>query len=308
MDRRRFLKASSTAALAFSATPIGLRKYSSQTYKTALIGSGWWGMNILRTGLAFGQCQVVGLCDVDRTHLETASQEVHQLTGDTPRNYADYRELLTIEKPDIVIVATPDHWHPLITIAAIEQGAHVYVEKPIGHTIKEGRAMVEAARKHGKVVQVGTHRRVSPHNVSGMEFLKSGKAGHIGMVRAFVHYGGGPGQITPNSAPLKASTGICGADLLLSYRIMNEFIPVGFGISWILRMGKLGIGGSTGSTKYYGGRKKNIRNMSILQEDVSFAKTIRTLQIHKLPRLSSSLLQLHGSIGNMHTITQKKLI
>jgi predicted dehydrogenase len=79
----------------------------------------------------------------------------------------------------------------------------VYVEKPIGHTIREGRAMVNAARAANRVVQVGTHRRVSPHNVSGMQFLKSGKAGRIGMVRAFVHSAGGPGQVTPDSEPPK---------------------------------------------------------------------------------------------------------
>jgi predicted dehydrogenase len=124
---------------------------------------------------------------------------VTKLNGDKPKIYGDYRELLSREKPEIVIVATPDHWHPLITIAAVQQGAHVYVEKPISHTVMEGRAMVNAARKHGKMVQVGTHRRISPHNVSGMEFLKSGKAGKIGMVRAFVHYGGGPGEVVPDS-------------------------------------------------------------------------------------------------------------
>src|SRR5439155_15942678 len=76
-------------------------------------------------------------------------------------------------------------------------------EKPISHTIKEGRAMVNAARETNKVVQVGTHRRVSPHNVSGIKFLKEGKAGKIGMVRAFVHYPGGPGQPVADSDPPK---------------------------------------------------------------------------------------------------------
>jgi predicted dehydrogenase len=117
--------------------------------------------------------------------------------------YGDFRELLTAQKPDIVIVATPDHWHPLIAIAAMQAGAHVYVEKPIGHTINEGKAMVRVARQTGKVCQVGTHRRVSPHNVSGMDFLKSGKAGKIGMVRAFVSYGGGAGQKTADTEPPK---------------------------------------------------------------------------------------------------------
>jgi len=95
-------------------------------------------------------------------------------------------------------VATPDHWHPLITIEAVNAGAHVYVEKPIGHTIEEGRAMVNASRAADRVVQVGTHRRISPHNVSGYDFIRSGKVGKIGMVRSFVHYGGGPEEPVAN--------------------------------------------------------------------------------------------------------------
>lgn len=199
MNRRKFIQSTTAAGLSLTALPIGLSQRSQKKYRTALIGSGWWGMNILRTALSAGNCSVVGMCDVDQTHLNGASEEVNSLTGDSPRRYGDFRDLLATEQPEIVIIGTPDHWHPLITIAAVNAGAHVYVEKPISHTIHEGRAMVNAARRNGRTVQVGTHRRVSPHNVSGMDFLKSGKAGDIGMVRAFVHYGGGPGEITPDS-------------------------------------------------------------------------------------------------------------
>jgi predicted dehydrogenase len=200
MQRRKFLKLSSTGLLV-PALPgfVSLTHYAK--YKTALIGSGWWGMNILREAIAAGTSKVVAIADVDGRHLKAASQEINKLNGDQPRLYKDYRELLQKEKPEIVIVATPDHWHPLICIAALEGGAHVYVEKPIGHTINEGKAMVRASRATQQVVQVGTHRRVSPHNKSGIEFLRSGKAGKIGMVRAFVHYGGGPGEIVPDTEP-----------------------------------------------------------------------------------------------------------
>ncbi len=189
--------------MTFSAMPLLGAQGVARKYKTALIGSGWWGMNILRCAIEAGESKVVALCDVDQNLLDPAAAEVERLTGDRPKRYRDYRELLSAEKPEIVIVATPDHWHPLITIAAVKAGAHVYVEKPIGHTIREGRAMVKAARETGRIVQVGTHRRVSPHNVSGMAFLRSGKVGRIGMVRAFVHYGGGPGRPTPDTEPPK---------------------------------------------------------------------------------------------------------
>ena len=158
-------------------------------------------MNILRTALAAGESTAVALCDVDRNQLMPAADEIEQLTGTRPAVYDDYRDLLSSEQLDIAIVATPDHWHALTAIAALEAGAHVYLEKPISHTLDEGRAILKTARTVDRVVQIGTHRRVSPHNMSGMDFLKSGKAGQIGMVRAFVHYGGGPGTVTPDSDP-----------------------------------------------------------------------------------------------------------
>jgi predicted dehydrogenase len=188
--RREFIKASVAASL--YPVPIMGAQSKDKKYTTALIGSGWWGMNILREAMAAGESKVVALCDVDENQMGTCFSEVAKLSGDQPKKYKDYRELLQREKPEIVIVGTPDHWHALNMIAAVNAGAHVYVEKPIGHTIKEGRAMVNAARAAKRVVQVGTHRRISPHNVSGREFIKSGKLGTIGMVRCFVHYGGGP--------------------------------------------------------------------------------------------------------------------
>lgn len=199
MHRREFLKTSAAASVAMAAGPVIHISGKQKVYKTALIGSGWWGNNILRCAILAKQSKVVALCDVDETFLRSTAATVKQLNGDTPKLYRDYRELLAREKPEIVIVATPDHWHPLIAIAAMEAGAHVYVEKPICHTINEGKAMVKAARNTQRMVQVGTHRRASPHNISGMEFLKSGKLGKIGSVRAFVHYGGGPGKITPDT-------------------------------------------------------------------------------------------------------------
>jgi predicted dehydrogenase len=196
MNRRDFVR--NSAALGFA---VPILRAQAKKYRTALIGSGWWGMNILQAAIASGDCKVVAMCDVDRNQLDPAAAKVSQLTGDQPVKYGDYRELLKKEQVEIAIVATPDHWHPLCMVEAVKAGAHVYVEKPIGHTIQEGRAMVNAARAANRVVQVGTHRRVSPHNMSGMDFLKSGKAGRIGMVRAFVHYPGGPGEKTPDSDP-----------------------------------------------------------------------------------------------------------
>jgi predicted dehydrogenase len=170
-------------------------------YRTVLIGSGWWGMNIATTACQSGRCELVALCDVDENQLNPAADRIEKLTGTKPKRYKDFRECLASEKPDIAIVAAPDHWHALCAIQAVNEGAHVYVEKPISHTVLEGLAMVRAARRNDRVVQVGTHRRASPHNISAMEFLRQGRAGKIGMVRAFVHYGSTPGVPTPDSEP-----------------------------------------------------------------------------------------------------------
>ncbi|HEY4262767.1 MAG TPA: Gfo/Idh/MocA family oxidoreductase, partial [Schlesneria sp.] len=193
LTRRTLLKSAAAASVALTAPALLFGQdptKGGKRYRTALIGCGWWGGNIVREAIASGQCQIVALCDADLRQVERLKGEQKELTADSPKVYQDFRELIDKEKPEIVIVATPDHWHPLITIAAVNAGADVYVEKPVGHTILEGRAMVKAARDTSRMVQVGTHRRVSPHNLSGRDFIRSGKAGKIGMVRAFVHYPG----------------------------------------------------------------------------------------------------------------------
>lgn len=203
MNRRNFIKNTVLAGATLSAMPYIKADTPAKKYKTALVGTGWWGMNILGEAMASGQCKVVGLCDVDQRFLNASAEKVKTLTGDTPKTYGDYRELLEKEKPEIVIVATPDHWHSLVFIEAVKHGAHVYVEKPISHTLLEGTAMVKAARAANRVAVSGTHRRVSPHNISAREFIRSGKLGKIGMVKAFVNYGGGPERPQKNIEPPK---------------------------------------------------------------------------------------------------------
>jgi len=194
LNRRHFLH---TTLLAGTAPFI--RAAEPRKLRTALIGSGWWGKNILKEALTSGRCACVALADADANIAEIAAEQVNDWSGDSPKVYRDYRELLVKEKPDIAIVATPDHWHALNTIEALKAGAHVFVEKPTGHTINESKAMLRAAQESGRVVQVGLHRRIGPHHVSGMNFLKSGAVGEVGMVRLFAHSaGGGPEKPTPN--------------------------------------------------------------------------------------------------------------
>lgn len=202
MNRRSFLHRTSASGLTLAAAPFIRAQSSVRKFRTAAIGPGWWGKNILREAMASGRCKIVALCDVDGTCLDNALEQVRDASGDQPKGYRDFREMLDKEKPEIVVVATPDHWHALNTIAALHAGAHVFVEKPTGHTVKESRAMLKAARESGKVVQVGLHRRIGPHHVSGMKFLRSGAVGKVGMVRLFAHSGGGgPEKPTANSNP-----------------------------------------------------------------------------------------------------------
>jgi predicted dehydrogenase len=201
-SRRQFVRTAGAASLSLGLAPYLLRSAEpGRKFRTALIGSGWWGKNILKEALASGRIKVTALCDADANVLEVAADQISDLSGDQPKTYRDFRELLEKDKPEIVIIASPDHWHALQTIAAVKAGAHVFVEKPTGHTVNESRAMLAAAKASERVVQVGLHRRIGPHHVSGMNFLKSGAVGNVGMVRLFAMSGGGKENPSPNSPP-----------------------------------------------------------------------------------------------------------
>ena len=157
MNRRRFIQ-TGAAALALSRLPAYAAELADQKKRVGLIGTGWYGKADLLRLIQVAPVEVVSLCDVDRRMLAEAAALVasRQASKKTPRTYADYREMLREKDLDIVLVATPDHWHALPMIAAVESGADVYVQKPISRDVLEGEAMLAAARKHNRVVQVGT--------------------------------------------------------------------------------------------------------------------------------------------------------
>ncbi|MBV9125763.1 MAG: Gfo/Idh/MocA family oxidoreductase, partial [Planctomycetes bacterium] len=187
MHRRDFLKSSVAAGLTLSASAWG-RAAASKTLRAGLIGTGWYGMVDLRHLMDNSSAEVVALCDVDKKQLKEAADEVVSRGKERPALFHDFREMLKPKNLDIVLIGTPDHWHALTTIAALEAGADVYVEKPLSHTFLEGKAMVKTARHHKRVVQVNTQRRSTPHFISAREFIKEGKLGRIGMVRAYCYY------------------------------------------------------------------------------------------------------------------------
>ncbi len=205
MNRREFIQASSAAGLAFS---IG-GKYAPafegrEAKRVGLIGSGWYGKADLLRLIQVAPVEVVSLCDVDRKMLADAADLVaqRQASKKTPRTYADYREMLKEKDLDIVLIATPDHWHALPMIAALEAGADIYVQKPISIDVNEGKAMLAAARKHQRVVQVGTQRRSTPHLIEARDrIIREGKLGKIGLVEVYCYYHMRNPSNPPDSSP-----------------------------------------------------------------------------------------------------------
>ncbi len=202
MQRRDFLTTTAAAGLALATSgraPAAERK----TYRAGLIGTGWYGMVDLRHLMDSGRAEVVALCDVDKKNLKEAADEVAGRQKERPQLFHDFRDMLKPKNLDVVLVGTPDHWHALTAIAALEAGADVYVEKPISHTYLEGKAMVQTARKRERVVQVNTQRRSTPHFISAREFIKEGKAGRIGVARAYTYYNMRPSGKVANTEPPK---------------------------------------------------------------------------------------------------------
>jgi predicted dehydrogenase len=190
MNRRRFIQ-TGAAALALSRLPAYAAELADQKKRVGLIGTGWYGKADLLRLIQVAPVDVVSLCDVDRRMLAEAAALVasRQASKKTPRTYADYREMLREKDLDIVLVATPDHWHALPMIAAVESGADVYVQKPTAVDVVESQAMLAAARKHRRVVQVGTQRRSTPHIVEARDtIVKQGRLGKVGLVEIYCYY------------------------------------------------------------------------------------------------------------------------
>lgn len=203
MNRRRFLQVGA-AGLALSTLGSYAADFADQKKRVGLIGCGWYGKADLLRLIQVAPVEVVSLCDVDQHMLSEAAEIVstRQLSKKKPRTYADYREMLKEKDLDVVLIATPDHWHALPMIAACEAGVDIYVQKPISVDIVEGQAMVAAARKHQRVVQVGTQRRSTPHLIEARDrVIREGKLGKIGLVEIYCYYGMGNGPEPADCPP-----------------------------------------------------------------------------------------------------------
>jgi len=181
------LAAAGTAAGAF-ARPVDQSPPPSDRVRVALIGSGGQGKSNLGAFLRLPAVECPVIADVDSNHLADGLKlAAGARGGEAPEGIKDFRRILDRKDVDAVIVAAPDHWHPLISILACQAGKDVYVEKPLARTIAEGRAIVSAARRYGRIVQVGQQQRSSRHFQSAVSFVRSGKLGRIRMVRAWAY-------------------------------------------------------------------------------------------------------------------------
>ena len=188
INRRKFLQGAA-ATLAF--TTLGARGMDiinpARPVRVGLIGSGWYGKSDLFRLMQVVPCDVVALCDVDKNMLNSAIKLVSARTksGKAPKGYGDYRKMLADNQFDIILIGSPDHWHALQMIDSVKAGAHVYVQKPISVDVMEGEAMIAAARKYKRVVQVGTQRKSTPHLIEAKKNIVDagllGKISHVDM-------------------------------------------------------------------------------------------------------------------------------
>ncbi|UCG47825.1 MAG: Gfo/Idh/MocA family oxidoreductase [Phycisphaerales bacterium] len=188
LSRRKLLKQS--GAMAAGMVLAGSRNTSGAAGANGrvcigMIGPGGHGSGLLKSFVAQKDVEVVYVCDPDANRANQAAHTVEQAAGRKPGIVADLRRVLDDKDVDAVIIATPDHWHAPATILACEAGKHVYVEKPCSHNIREGRLMVEAARRCRRVVQVGTQTRSADYVIRAMQLLREGAIGDVLAAKAW---------------------------------------------------------------------------------------------------------------------------
>jgi predicted dehydrogenase len=184
--RRDFLKAAGALAAVPCVVPssaLGLQAAApSARITTALIGSGSRGRQIVAGG-----DKVVAVCDVDAKFREQSKAMVDALMGDTScAAYTDFREVLDRDDIDAVVVATPDHWHVPMSVAAVQAGKAVYCEKPLTLTIQEGRILADVVRRYGAILQVGSQQRTDEKFIRACELVRNGRLGEIKRVEVVI--------------------------------------------------------------------------------------------------------------------------
>ena len=181
ISRRSFMGTGAATAVAAGSASAAA---PSDRVNLGMIGVGGRGRSLLRGFASLPDVSVSYICDADQASLERARQTLADEGKPQPQTTYDMRHLFYDPEVDAVVVATPDHWHAPATILACDAGKDVYVEKPPSHNIREGRLMLDAARRNARIVQVGTQSRSRPSTRKGIEIAHSGASGDVLMAKA----------------------------------------------------------------------------------------------------------------------------
>ncbi len=206
--RRHFLERSTATVVGFGAAAFAMPRRAravpaSEKVVMAAIGIGGRCSSLIDGFLERGDVRFATLCDVNpkRDRLLAMRKRIEEAGGARPAYEKDYRKVLDDPSIDAVIVATPDHWHAPLTVFACQAGKDVYVEKPPSHNVWEGRMMANAARRHERVVQVGTQNRSAPYVMAALEAIRGGELGKIHLTKVYNLKSGGPFRRGPDGSP-----------------------------------------------------------------------------------------------------------
>jgi len=194
MDRRDFLKGSAWGAAAPVMTALSENVQQvapADRIGVGVIGCGGMGQMNLVDFQRNPEVEIAAVCDVFQPNAERARQQA----GGKAQIYGDYRRVLDRKDIQAVIIATPDHWHPLMTVDACNAGKDVYVEKPVSYCIREGRLMVEAARRNRRIVQVGIQQRSGTHFQRAVKAVQEGRIGTVHYTQCWNHYQSSPSGV-----------------------------------------------------------------------------------------------------------------
>jgi predicted dehydrogenase len=202
VTRRSFLQTATLGVAALSRFSLAsLAAEADRTLKLGVIGCGWYGMVDVEAAFRAGGVEVIALCDVDSEHLSESADKVEKLQAKRPRTFKDYRELLQTPGLDAVIIASPPHWHALQLIDTVNKGLDAYCEKPLAYDVRECRAMADAVKRSGRIVQIGFQRRQSPAFQAVRQHIQDGKAGRIVCAEATINYTPRTKDPTPQTPP-----------------------------------------------------------------------------------------------------------
>jgi predicted dehydrogenase len=206
-NRRGFLKDSAITAAATSAavTMLGeaqaAKASASERLQVGCVGADGRAGFLMTAFAERADVDVVTVCDLDPQRLSKGVAKVDKIQGRAPKPETDFRKLIDNPKLDAIVVGTPDHWHAIPTIMACQAGKDVYVEKPDGHNMIEGQRMVQAMRKHNRIVQMGTQARTSEHFQAAIDYIATGKLGKVLVAKAWESTKQGSIGHPPDSAP-----------------------------------------------------------------------------------------------------------